>query len=232
MFEFQTLSELAIFNWHLERRMTMRTTRKPSDSRRKALPSSTADRIVVPKPSNQVLAGHQHDEPTEPITLSESRVTAALAKCQPYLLALLPKAINALTDGLDSENPRVKISTAIKLLQGVGIFESRGNNRFRETAADLDQRENEKGLMTAGLIINTFMEKAEIYNMPLPEDLAWLAPKLRELQQEIRDKKKAGELSSRDPAEIPPLRSHSGRDQSKGDVRGYGRIIQKESAEP
>ena len=202
----------------------MRSNAKPSEKKRKKESSSAGPQVVTPTSGGV--------RPMTPV-LSESQLQEVIAKCQPFMLKLVPKALKAFDQALSSDNPRLQMTAAVKLFEGIGLFPESEASRFYETAAALDQRENEKELMTAGLLINTFMEKAEMYNMPLPEDLAWLAPKLRELQQEIRDRKKnAGDLGSRDPDEIPPLRSHLRRDQSNGTLCKVRKIIPKESTEP
>jgi hypothetical protein len=134
---------------------------------------------------------------TEASILSESQVIQALATCQPYILGLLPKAIKALGDALDSDDVRLRTSTAIKLLEGVGTFESRGNARFHETAAAADQREEEKRFIVYGMFMDMMLKKADMYHLDLPPDLEWLEPELKKLEQKISDRNK--ELNATSP---------------------------------
>ena len=95
--------------------------------------------------------------------LSELQVMEALAKCHPYVLSLVPKAIRAYGEALDSDDLRLKIPVATKLFEGIGLFESRGNERFVETAAVVEQREEEKRLIVGGMLTDMMLKKAELY---------------------------------------------------------------------
>jgi hypothetical protein len=132
---------------------------------------------------------------TEASILSESQVMQALATCQPYILGLLPKAIKALGAALESDDMRLRTSTAIKLLEGVGTFESRGNARFRETAAAAGQREEEQRLIMSGALLDMMLKKADMYDLELPADLEWLAPRLKKLEKEISDRNKKSDAT-------------------------------------
>jgi hypothetical protein len=208
----------------------MRSNAKPSEKKREKESSSTGPQVVTPTPPlhSATSGGVRHRIPG----LSESQLQEVMAMCQAFILRLVPKALKAFDQALSSDNPRLQMTAAVKLFEGIGLLGSRGNDNFRETAEDLEQREQEKSLIVAGLLWKTMMDKAEIYKMPLPDSLTWLAPKVRAIQQEIVNKRNAGGLDNHDPDEIPPLRSHLRRDQSNGGVRGYGKIIQKESTEP
>jgi hypothetical protein len=122
--------------------------------------------------------------------LSESQIMEALAKCHPYVLSLVPKAIRAYADALDSDDLRLKIRVATKLFEGTGLFESRGNERFVETAAAVEQREEERRLIVGGLLTDMVMKKAEMYKLELPPDLEWLAPELRKLEKLMAERNK------------------------------------------
>src|ERR1039458_6348869 len=59
-------------------------------------------------------------------TLPEPDADEVMAQYRAYLRILLLKALKALEDGLDSDDPRVKLASATKILQGVGFFQGGG----------------------------------------------------------------------------------------------------------
>jgi hypothetical protein len=83
------------------------------------------------------------------------------ARIPPAISYALPKAIKTLGDALDSDDVRLRTSIAIKLLEGVGTFEGRDNERFRETAAPVGQREEEQRLIMSGALLDMLVKKAE-----------------------------------------------------------------------
>jgi hypothetical protein len=161
-----------------------------ADSNRERSTSHSGKLVVKPiTPYRGPQNGPTGGQAEAPI-LSESQVMQALATCQPYLLGLLPKAIKAVDDALDCDDVRLRTSTAIKLLEGVGTFDSRGNARFRETAAAVGQREEEQRLITSGALLDMMLKKADMYDLELPPDLEWLAPELKKLEKKISDRNK------------------------------------------
>jgi|ERR1019366_1174277 hypothetical protein len=104
-------------------------------------------------------------------TLPEPDADEVMAQYRAYLRILLLKALKALEDGLDSDDPRVKLASATKILQGVGFFQGGGMDTILRTTAALGQKREERLLRCQNLILRGLRKKAEKYQFPLPEGL-------------------------------------------------------------
>jgi hypothetical protein len=140
-------------------------------------------------PSNGETSSAFSRQALNPLT-SKRQVTEALAHCQPYILSSLPKAIRAFSDVLASEDPRLKLMAATKLLEGLSLLGSFGKDRFIETAEAENQRKVDQRLLIYGSLTEMAMKKSEKYKFPLPQDLHWLKPKFEEIEKELAERNK------------------------------------------
>jgi hypothetical protein len=125
-----------------------------------------------------------------PIT-SRLQALAVRAQCQPFLLSLVPKAIRAYAELLDSDNPRLKLVAATKVLEASQMLSSRGGDPVLDTAEAADQRREEQRFIVGGMMTEMMLKKSAIHGWDLPEGLRWLKPQLEMIEKQIAERKEA-----------------------------------------
>jgi len=83
---------------------------------------------------------------------------------------MVPKAISAYVQALDSDDERVKVAAATKLLEGLQVFPKAG---IEQAKAEPD---HQKRLIMLGQLMEMVLYKSERYGIPLPPGLDRLEP--------------------------------------------------------
>jgi hypothetical protein len=113
--------------------------------------------------------------------LSQPRIVKLVARYQEQLLNLVPKAIDVYDDALISDDERVRVAVATKLVEGLQVMPRGNTQQIGELAARALAR-REKGDAQFRAIVNQMNEmilrKRLALNMPLPKEAAEIKAKI------------------------------------------------------
>jgi hypothetical protein len=76
---------------------------------------------------------------------------------------LVPKAIRVYAELLDSDNPRLKLVAATKVLEASQMLSSRGGDPVLDTAEAADQRREEQRFIVGGMMTEMMLKKSAIH---------------------------------------------------------------------
>jgi hypothetical protein len=149
---------------------------------------------------------------------STAEVIRGLAKCQQYALCGLPYAIRVIADATRSENPRVRLSAAIKLCEIAGVPQSGSIEQALETTAAVDQRQEERRLIFLGSVMDMMLNKFKTYKISLPrnsaKDLNELNTRVQELVRQVESEEELAPLACR-MGPVPSSSPEQSREQSR-----------------
>ena len=105
-----------------------------------------------------------------------------MERYQTQLLSLLPKAVRVLEEALDSDDPRVALGAATKLMEGLNVLFKRGIEHSRDLAkqASPELEHEDRELRILGEIVKHSLKISIIYGQPMPPGFEWLEPWLDE----------------------------------------------------
>jgi hypothetical protein len=104
---------------------------------------------------------------------SQQEVIETIARYQSQLLDMVPKAIGAYHDALESDDLHLAAATATRLLAGLHVLHKGGIEQTlrvaNRTSPESDQ--NQRRLLMLGQIMDGMLEKSRTYNVSLPSDV-------------------------------------------------------------
>jgi hypothetical protein len=123
--------------------------------------------------SNRQIASEEGiDRETVGRILSQPEITQLMEQYRSRLLMMVPQAMIAFGQLLDSDDERIKAAAVMKLLEGLQVFP-------RGTVEPLPPDPNQKRLIMLGQMMEMMIYKKEKYSLPLPPELAALEDKAR-----------------------------------------------------
>jgi hypothetical protein len=122
--------------------------------------------------SNRRIAGEEHIDPeTVGRILSRQEVAQMIAGYQSNLLIMVPKAIDAYNEALESDDLRLKAAMATKLLEGVGVFHRDGIERTIEAAQAADRHREEQRLQVMGEMMDLMLQQKQRNGVNIPPEI-------------------------------------------------------------
>lgn len=118
--------------------------------------------------NREIARQEQVDRATVTRILSRQEVAEMIARYQSQVLMMVPKAISAYAEVLESDDLRLKAATATKLLEGSGIFHREGIERAVEVAKSVDERREEERWMALGQIADLAIQAKQRNGVKLP----------------------------------------------------------------
>jgi len=130
--------------------------------------------------SNRQIAREEGiDRETVGRVLRQPEITQLIARYRSQLLSMVPKAIGAYDEALDSDDLRLKAATATKLLEGFQVF---GNG---EEQATPEQDREQRRLIFLGQLTDAMLTKNRRYATPLPPGYDRLDAELKERMESV-----------------------------------------------
>jgi len=149
-------------------------------------PEPVQNRVIaryVEGQSNRLIAREEGiDRATVARILSQQDMVELIAQYQTALLGIVPKAIRAFEEVLDSDNLHLKAATATKLLEGVGALHKAGIVRLADQPAVLERERRQQRLLILGQMAGMMMAKGEKFGTPLPPGFAGMDDALKEIE--------------------------------------------------
>ena len=105
------------------------------------------------------------DRETVSRILTQPEIAQMMEQYRSRLLMMVPKAISAYEQALDSDDERVKVAAATKLLEGLQVFPRAAIEQARE------EPDHHKRLLMLGQMMEMVLSKSERYGIPLPPGL-------------------------------------------------------------
>ncbi len=138
--------------------------------------------LYTPEPVRQrVLARHLSGESNRGIAEGEGigrdtvarilgtrEVIEMISSYQSQLLSMVPKAIAVYDQALYSDDERVRIAAATRLLESTGVRQKGGLERALENGAALQRDREQQRLVVLGQLTDAMLNKAQKYGVPLP----------------------------------------------------------------
>jgi hypothetical protein len=132
--------------------------------------------------SNRRIATEERiDRDTVSRILSQREVVQMIAQYQSRLLSMVPKAIAAFDAALESDDERVRLAAATKLLEGLQVLQRGGIEKALETGAAFDRQRNEQRWQVLGQITDMLLQKNQQFGVPLPPGFEGLEDRLKAL---------------------------------------------------
>ncbi len=149
-------------------------------------PAPVRGRVIVRHvagQSNREIAGKEGiDRGTVGRILSQPEITQMMEQYRSRLLMMVPKAISAYEQVLDSDDERVKVAAATKLLEGLQVF-PKGSVEPPPSPPNYD----ENRLIMYGQIMEMMLHKKQRYGIPLPPEFEALTGEGRKKIEEHRN---------------------------------------------
>jgi hypothetical protein len=117
------------------------------------------------------------DRKTVDRILTQREVVEMIAQYRQRLLSLVPEAIDVYRDALSSDDERIRVTVANKLVEGLQVMPRGGSGQIADMAnqASSSPLEEVRGrYAVAAQVMAMMMEKSDTYGFPLPEPLAKL----------------------------------------------------------
>lgn len=151
--------------------------RKPTKSRQTRpkkpqfyTPAPVRERVVarhVNGQSNRLIASEEAiDRETVARILTQPEVVQMIVQYRSRLLLMVPKAITAYENALDSDDERVRAATATKVLEGLQVFPK---GSIDPPSLEPDPRQQK--LLMLGQMMEMILYKGERYGISLPTEL-------------------------------------------------------------
>jgi hypothetical protein len=105
------------------------------------------------------------DRETVSRILTQPEIAQMMEQYRSRLLMMVPKAISAYEQALDSDDERIKVAAATKLLEGLRVFPRAG---IEQAKAEPD---HQKRLLMLGQVMEMVLYKSERYGISLPPGL-------------------------------------------------------------
>jgi DNA-binding MarR family transcriptional regulator len=119
--------------------------------------------------SNRAIAREEGiDRSTVGRILSQPEVAELITESKARLLSLVPKAVAAYEEVLNSDNLPLKAATATKLLEAVGVLQKGGAERLADQQTALEKEQRQQRLLVLGQMTDMVLVKRERYGTPLP----------------------------------------------------------------
>jgi hypothetical protein len=147
------------------------------------------------KSNRQIAELEGIDRQTVSRVLSRPEAVDLINRYKSRLLLLMPKALLAVEQSLSCDDPHVKAGVAMKLVDKLGGYEELIG--AANTVSPEAQREHQRLLML-GRLTDMQMRKCQLYDMPLPPDLASVR---EEIQSKFPEPVPVGE-----PADDPNIK--------------------------
>lgn len=100
--------------------------------------------------------------------LSEPEPIEKLKQFEQLALSCAPAALKVIADTMRSGSDHLKFMAAVQICKMAGIT---GVGPIRQAVAAPDQKVHEERYKAIGIMMSTFVEKAEKYKMPFPKRL-------------------------------------------------------------
>jgi hypothetical protein len=111
--------------------------------------------------------------------LTRPEVEEMLIRYRQQLLRLVPRAIHVYDAALLSDDERVRVAVATKLVEGLQLMARGNSQQIAEMAARAPQKERDEQYRAVINQLNEFMlDKSEDYNLPLPEKVVEIKAKI------------------------------------------------------
>jgi len=114
------------------------------------------------------------DRETVSRILSQREVAELTAQYRSQLLGMVPKAISVYEQALASDDERVRVAAATKILEGMGVLPKGG---IEQTPPEPEREQNM--LLFLGRMMEMMLFKHQRYGIPLPPDLNRLEEKTK-----------------------------------------------------
>lgn len=154
-------------------RGTAKSRQKPPIQRTLHTPAPVQARVIarhINGHSNREIAAEEYlDRDTVSRILSQPEVARLRAQYQSRLLNMIPRAITVYEDALESDDERVRVAAATKLLEGFQVI-PRGGVEQPPPQPDPQQQR----LIVLGQMMEMMLTKHQRYGMPLPPGFAGL----------------------------------------------------------
>ena len=115
------------------------------------------------------------DRETVARVLSQHEVVQLVAQYRSQLLAMVSKAIGVFDQALLSDDERVRVAAATKLLEGLGVLPKAG---IEQPAPEPDRAQQKQ--MVLGQMTEAMLTKQQLYGLPLPPGLDGIEKHLAE----------------------------------------------------
>ena len=125
--------------------------------------------------NRRIAAAEGIDRETVGKILSQKEILLMKAQSQAQLFGMVPEAIGTFAGVFGSDDLRLKMATAMKLLDVLRVFPSPDQQKSQE-----EEREQQK-LVNLGRMFEMMLYKSEHYGIELPPDLASVEPEARKL---------------------------------------------------
>lgn len=139
--------------------------------------------------------------------LTQQEIVERVAQYRQQLLSLVPKAIDVYDEALLSNDERIRVAVATKLVEGLQVM-PRGNGQVGDMADRLAPPPEDHYHLVLGEMMKLALEKSDMYDLPLPGPLA-LLKEMAEANIAGQSKKGSEENDpaiSGNPAEKKPAR--------------------------
>ena len=162
------------------------------------------------------LAGHSNrsiarergmDRKTVGRIVTQQEVVERIAQYQQQLLSLVPKAIDVYDEALLSNDERIRVAVATKLVEGLQVMPRR-NGQIGDMADRLAPPAEDRYHLLFGEMMKMILEKSDMFGLPLPGPVA-LLKEMAEAKIAGQSKKGSEENDpaiSGNPAEKKPAR--------------------------
>ena len=162
------------------------------------------------------LAGHSNrsiarergmDRKTVGRIVTQREVVERIAQYRQQLLSLVPKAIDVYDEALLSNDERIRVAVATKLVEGLQVMPRR-NGQIGDMADRLAPPAEDRYHLLLGEMMKMILEKSDMFGLPLPGPVA-LLKEMAEAKIAGQSKKGSEENDpaiSGNPAEKKPAR--------------------------
>jgi hypothetical protein len=128
--------------------------------------------------SNRSIARERGMDPkTVGRIISQQKVKDMIDLYRRQLLSLVSKAIDVYSEALRSDDERIRVGVATKLVEGLHVM-PRGNEQISDMADEASARQKKERLLVLGQIVDGMLTKSDTHNIPLPPPVAELKAKL------------------------------------------------------
>jgi len=157
---------------------TAKSRQKPPKPRTLRTPEPVQGRVIARHfngQSNRDIAAEEDlDRDTVSRILSQEEVARLRAQYQSRLLNMIPKAIGVYKDALGSDDERVRLAAATKLLEGFQVIPRAG---VEQPPPQPDPHEQK--LLVLGQMMEMALLKKQRYGLPLPPEFDGLGDETR-----------------------------------------------------
>jgi hypothetical protein len=129
------------------------------------------NRHISGQSSRQIASEEGIDRETVGRILSQREVVQLIAQYQARVLSLVPKAIAAYEEILDSDNLHLKAAIATKLLEGLQVLHKGGIEQTIEIAnrASPELERKDRECLVLGQVMQMVLEKKKRFDIDAPE---------------------------------------------------------------